>query len=408
MTPPDTSRDERRTVLYITNQFPQGLDSGGQRREYELLRRLAPRFTIHLLVIHPQGGAGEGVIERGADLGPLLASLTVVELPEHEVPTSGSAQPARIEEHHSPRAMEAVRQRVSDVQPDLVHVEGYFLMYVLPEELAAPIVLAEENVEYQIDAQRAAIYAGYDESRAAEARELERSAWQRASVVCAVTPEDEAVIREFRRDRPVHLVPNASDHFVQPALASPRYNLDVPRVGFLGNYRWFPTYDAAVALIEEIWPALYQRRPEIELILIGEGGPQALDGLASPSGKVQLTGWVDDLASELQQLDVFLCPLRVGGGSKFKVTDAIRSGCAIITTPIGADGLPDQARQAMVIVEDLGDFPDAILALLDDDARRHDLQGRALRAASTLYQWDDAAERLSIAWQEGLEVPGRG
>src|SRR5439155_20391520 len=163
--------------------------------------------------------------------------------------------------------------------------------------------------------------------------------------------------------------PDGADHI--PLLPRP-FPIDdkAPlRIGFLGNYTWGPSLDAALVLLDEIWPQVRAARSDVELVLAGAGAPPSLVELASRCEMVKIVGIQDDVQPMLQSLSLFVCPLRIGGGIKVKILEALRSGCAIVSTPIGLQGLSERAVRAVHRVEHVDAMPDAILTLLDDGRR---------------------------------------
>jgi glycosyltransferase involved in cell wall biosynthesis len=100
----------------------------------------------------------------------------------------------------------------------------------------------------------------------------------------------------------------------------------------------------------------------------------------------------------LDAADVVVCPLRIGGGVKVKILEALARGCAIVTTPIGMQGLRYLPGNAVVECRDLSAVADACAQLLASPARREQLRERAAQAATLLPTWDEAAAELDAAW----------
>jgi glycosyltransferase involved in cell wall biosynthesis len=101
--------------------------------------------------------------------------------------------------------------------------------------------------------------------------------------------------------------------------------------------------------------------------------------------------------------DVLVCPLRIGGGIKVKVIEALRRGKAIVSTGIGAQGLPAQARDALIVADDPRQFAAAVADLLRDEPRRARLERRAAAAARSLPTWNQAAAALAALYDALLE-----
>lgn len=133
-------------------------------------------------------------------------------------------------------------------------------------------------------------------------------------------------------------------------------------------------------------------------MLAGANLREALEGRALPPG-VEPLGWCDDLATFWAAADVVLVPLRVGGGIKVKVLEALRAGALTVTTPIGAEGLPAAARDALLIAADGPAFVDAALQLSRDTTLRRAMLRRLALAGDALPTWDDAAACLVRHWQ---------
>jgi polysaccharide biosynthesis protein PslH len=162
----------------------------------------------------------------------------------------------------------------------------------------------------------------------------------------------------------------------------------------VANYAYQPNVDAAVYLLTQIYPRVLASEPECELELVGAEPPRELTELAGRVGKARVTGRVPAIHPHLESASVVVCPLRIGGGVKVKMLEAIARGCAIVTTSIGAQGLP--TPQDGVRIEDTPEgFADAVCELLASATARERLRARAIRLAASLPTWDQAAERLA-------------
>jgi len=113
---------------------------------------------------------------------------------------------------------------------------------------------------------------------------------------------------------------------------------------------------------------------------------------------------VPSLWLTLRECDVFVCPLRFGGGIKVKLIEALRAGCAIVTMPKALQGFPAAARRAVVVAEGADGFAAAVLALLRDQERRAELSQAAVECASALPTWDEAARAVFAGWHAALGV----
>jgi glycosyltransferase involved in cell wall biosynthesis len=391
--------------LFLSCHLPWPPLSGGRRRELELITRLAGRVDIRLVVISKTLEQDE---INAAELAPFCASVDV--LPAQPPADAHSRQaPYQVLRHRSPAATRRVREIIAQDGVDLIHVEGFYLMQHVPEWTDLPILLVEQNIEYELTRQRARASSDrvarldslYDCLRTQAA---ERACWQRASRLATVTWEDREAIRAEAADRDVYVVPDGADHVTSPTDADQATVIAYrrpPHVTLLANFAYAPNVDAALHFCADILPRLRAAVDDVHVWLVGNAPPPEI--LALGEDRVTVTGYVHDVVPYLDDADVVVCPLRIGGGIKVKVIEALRRGKAIVSTSIGAQGLPPDARQALVVADDPRHFAGAAAALLNDRLHRRRLERRAVAAARSLPTWDEAANRLESVYDELLE-----
>ena len=366
-------------VLYITNQLPWPADSGGQRREYELLRRLSLSHQIHLVTVGPKTDTRPARWLPETKLPHLLADVTQFGIPRKDR-TPGETMPIRMADHYSAEAEQFIQARVESIRPDVIHVEGFFLMYSVPDSPSAPpVVLAEENIEFSL-AERGCELPSFEILRAAEFL-----SWQRAAVIVAVCEEDAAAI-SARTGGSVIVAPNAGSHITRP----PEAGDDPQRMtaGYLGGYAWPPSRAAGELLITRIWPMIRRRVACATLDIVGVGWPEEL---SDPSQGIVIRGSVPRVADALGRLAVFLCPTEKSSGSKLKMHEALRMGCPIVTFPGGIGGFPDPVKGAVALADGLEQFADLAAEVLLNGDLRQQVRVSALKIADSLPTWDDSA-----------------
>jgi len=385
-------------VLYLTNQSPFPPHSGGQLREWQFLSRLSHAYAVHLVAVtsHLQRDLGCA--------GELLKHCRTVTFIQAVPGAAAPGTPERLRAVMSAEVAPCLAQFARRNQLDFVHVEGYFLMHHLPAELGLPIFLVEENIEYQLDRARQEL-DGDTGTDWTVTRSLERQAWRRAARCGAVTLEDVAAIRSYLQSAAVHWLPPGCDHFSpdDPAGAIlAGLPTSGPRVVYTGNASWGPSRDATWYLLDEIWPKVHAAVPEAHLVIAGSGQRPAELGRANLDRSVHLCGVLPSLGPLLHSADVFVCPLRFGGGIKSKILESLRAGRAIVSSPVGLQGLPPPARDSVLEGGTTAELADRIIALLLDRGLREELQAKARAAARFLTTWDDATRRLDAAWSAML------
>jgi glycosyltransferase involved in cell wall biosynthesis len=312
--------------------------------------------------------------------------------------------PERLWTYRSEDFDTALRQQLRDPRLDLIHVEGYFLVDHLPTDCTLPLVVVEENIEYVLDREREA--AG--RSRGASwttSRTLEHRVWSAATLVASVSEQDAAVIRRDAPKAVVTVVPNGFDHL--PQVDARMHHGVGSEIVFLGNYGWAPTRDGAWDLITTIWPRIRQAMPQARLSLVGAGLPNDLAVAAAAAG-ADVVGQVDEVLPVLAAADIFVCPVTSGYGSKVKMMEAMRAGCAIVSTSAGLRGLPRHARFAVMVADGNNKFADTVVELLHSPNRRSELSRLATDCVRTLPTWDEAARLLTKAWLHAVAAGSNG
>jgi len=132
-----------------------------------------------------------------------------------------------------------------------------------------------------------------------------------------------------------------------------------------------------------------------------------LKELAAGIANVHLTGWVEDIRPYLSQAEVCVVPLRIGGGTRLKIFEAMSMGKAIVSTTIGAEGLPLRPDEHLLIADDPAHFARSTLALLRNPERRRSLGATARELVLQNYSWRMVAKRFSDILAEVIAKPGR-
>jgi polysaccharide biosynthesis protein PslH len=394
-------------LLFLTCHLPSPPVSGGRRREYELVRRIGEHVDVEL---HAVTKTPHEDLAHVDDLRDACAKV-VVHRAEAAVagwsPTDASIP--QVDQHRCADARRSIGRLLSDGDADLVHVEGFYLVQHLPPRIPVPMVLGTQNVEHLLWAQRAATAQTGAlrrslQRQSAQTARAERRAWQTAELCVTVTAEDRDAIAEQAPTTNVQIVMDGADHDSRwdgVAGTGPLRECKEPLLVMVGNFAYEPNRDAARFLIEEILPAIHRRRPDVCTLLVGNAPPRGLVELVARTPRVELTGRVPAVEPYLDAADVIVCPLRIGGGIKVKMLEALKRGKAIVASPVAMQGL-ERARDAVRVAPDATTFAEATLALLGDPARRRSLERASSAFSATLPTWDEAAETLMDCYRSLL------
>jgi glycosyltransferase involved in cell wall biosynthesis len=143
---------------------------------------------------------------------------------------------------------------------------------------------------------------------------------------------------------------------------------------------WLANRDGIAFLMEDIWPLVAKAMPAATMTVVGRDPPPALVKRAAVGGHSwNFTGYVDDVRDYVKAASAYVIPLRVGGGTRLKVYEAMAMGCPIVSTSVGIEGLPVVAGRHYLRADGPAELAAAIIALLRDEQLRVSLSVAARR-----------------------------
>lgn len=363
----------------VTKWLPLPADDGGKQRSLAVLERLAARSNVVLC----------GFDDGRADLeGLRRLGVSVLPAPPRPAGTlaiaAGALRTGSIGAGRFYRAELAARVRAAaSAEPfDAVVVE-YLQMVPYAAAINAPArVLDLHNIESSLIATYAEVRGGLT-GRAARAevallRRQERLALSRFSSIAVVSETD-------RRRLPF----SGADIVVCPNGCAERPELPAatePVVTFVALLGWTPNVDAAVWLARDVWPRVVAEIPEARLQLVGRDPSVEVRALAGPH--VDVVGPVPDTTPYLARSMVAMAPLRMGGGSRLKVLEALSFGRPVVATTTGAEGLEDLIGSGVLVADTAAGLAERIVELLRDPSRAAELGRVGRRAVRQRYLWD--------------------
>jgi hypothetical protein len=230
-------------VLFLTCHLPYPPFSGGRLREFQLLKRLADTVDLHVVTV------SRTPAEDRANASSLARMCSDVRVFEAANGAGRKPGPRQVQVHRCGEVVEYIQEVIGNDEVDLVHVEGFYLMQHVPDPCACPILLVEQNVEYQLWLQRVAVEpdAARRDAYLAQLRSTwteEIAAWQRSDLVAVLTEEDRAVLAAHP-GLDVRIVPDGADHVRPARFDRARSVAGEPLVVFVANFGYEPNQDAA-------------------------------------------------------------------------------------------------------------------------------------------------------------------
>lgn len=394
---------ERPTLLFLSHRLPYPPHNGAAVRTLNILRLLAGHFHIVGLCFDRRDPAIRclSVEERLTGLAP-YGRFRVYPIPQDESRMrflwdhlrsvlANRAYTAYL--HDSKSYDSALADTLKSERIDLVHMDSMDLVRFLPRLATLPVVCTHHNVESGLllrraRAERNPLRRAYLAFQAQRLRKEEQYWLPRVALNIAVSDQDRA---EFERIAPgarVATLPNGVDTEMFRPEPGPRSGCV-----FVGGTTWFPNRDALEWFVQAILPIFRQLEPETPVVWVGRATEEERRRLQRLPG-FQLTGYVDDIRPYVHRAACFIAPLRVGGGTRLKILDAWAMGKAVVSTPIGCEGLAAAHGENILLATTPQEFAEAMARVVRDPGLAERLGTAARRTVERLYSWEVLGERL--------------
>ncbi len=394
-------------ILFLTPQLPYPPRQGTTIRNYNLILHLAQQHTIDLLTFLAPGEQ----LAADSPLHTLCRKVAAVPQPARSgrrraADTLTTLTPDMGLRLESPAMWDLVRTWTVQTAYDLVQVEGielaqYGMSVAGHKARRAPgLVFDNHNCEYLLQKRNALNdlrlprrwpAAGYSLAQWQKLRRYETIILHAADATVAVSEADKQAMLAIAPEAGITVVSNGIDLDAYRPAAGGLSTADAaaPTFVFTGKMDYRPNIDAALWFAEEVLPLVVTQEPNACFQLVGMNPHARLDVLrADPH--VAITGAVPDTRPYIAAAAVYVIPMRVGGGTRFKALEAMACGKAIVSTSLGVEGIPVQHGRELLLADTPTDFAAAVVRLVAD-----------LRAGGTLQQQLGAAARRFVEERYG-------
>ncbi len=172
---------------------------------------------------------------------------------------------------------------------------------------------------------------------------------------------------------------------------------------FTGFYVVESNVDAVLWFASKCWPILKKRRPHVKFYVVGPGAPDRVVALGRKDPSIVVTGAVDDVRAYLHRAKVYVCPVRQGSGLRFKLFEVMASGTPLVTTTLGAQGIPLQNGDNCFMADKMEIMADCIELLLDDQSLRDSVARQARELVASRFDWDHSINKLEDVIRDVFE-----
>lgn len=399
-------------ILWVKAGKLLPVDTGGKIRSYNILTHLARTHSVTFLSYY--GGqkdaqyeaeiklelpGAETIYTSGLDGSTLAQSLDYLGRVLNPAPFA-------VSKFTHPEVKRAVGSRIAARGFDVAVCDFLSASLNFPPTLATPTVLFQHNVETALW-ERMASTESHPVKRLAyrlEARKMaahERFTLGKLHHIIAVSEHDKQQMLAMDPSCAITVVPTGVDTkkytIAPPSTASP------PRIVFLGSMDWEPNIDSVRYFCRDIFPRVRAEFPSAIFQIVGRNPHPSVKQLACNS--VEVTGTVPSVTEYLRNATLVVVPLRIGGGTRLKIFEAMSTGKAVVSSSIGAEGLVVQNGRDLLLADEAAAFVEAIILLLRDTDLRHCVEAAASRLAAQ-YDWSQIVEQFAAVLLEASSKAG--
>ena len=393
-------------ILWVKPGGLWPLNTGGRLRSFHLIAELSRRHHVTVLTTHSAADDPWGLASH-------LPACAQVDSVPYTLPKRGTARfalavarswlshyPAELWRWRPPQLRARVRRRLAE-GPDLCVADFLVAMPNLPRAGFSPVLLFEHNVEHMIWKRLHKVETRPSRRMllAVESRKMqhyEALACARAQLTVAVSEADRATLAANAPTAQIRAIPTGVD----TSYFTPNGKPEAPTtLVFTGSMDWYPNEDAIIHFIDAILPTIRREIPGVSLAVVGRNPTDRVRAAGAAAG-VHITGTVADVRPYMAEATVYVVPLRIGGGTRLKIFEALAMGKAVVATSVGAEGLPIVSRQHFLQADSAAEFAQAVVTLLKDPSRRQALGVAGRRLVEERYSWKQVAREFERHCEE--------
>ena len=389
-------------ILFLSRRIPHRAVTGGHVIVYQRIRRLAARG--HQIGLATFGDDAERPLAD--ELRPLLTDLEILPPPHHYgvvhrlARMLGAGIPSYFHGLRSPAFMRLVGDLVQRSRYDVVLSEFSAMGQYLYGNPYLPAVRKVISCHYSVAAsyRQVADLMRYRPRGILSAISLwrglgtyELDMYRSVDRVLVLTAQERLGLLRQGSGLRLSVIPAGVDtEYFAPQPETPRD----PIVLFSGHYEVEANRDAVHWFAHRIWPLVRDHHPGVRFHVVGPGVTPELRDLARRDPSIVVTGEVDDLRPYLHRAQVFVCPVRIGSGLRVKVLEAMAAGVPVVTTSLGAEGIPIQPGDTCLIADLPPMMASYISLLLSDEELRTSMARQARQLVAERFAWDRCIDQL--------------
>lgn len=408
----------RKNILWIKADPLYPLDSGGKIRTFQMLKEWNRLHDITYLALFP-AGTPEAAKDHAKSYSSRQNWVSWQDQPKRTIGfylsllknLLFSRSPYVIDKYRSKAAIRDISKLVTANKYDLVIAD---FLSMTPNIIDAGVdsrktVVFQHNVESQIwkrhfESATSKFVRAYMLTQWRRYARFEREMCSRFQGVIAVSEDDASRFeREFGLRNVLGHVPTGVD---VEFFSARDHHPERGHIIFLGSMDWMPNIDGIIEFVKKTYPLIKSQFPGVNLTIIGRNPSPAVVALQTQDDSIHVTGTVDDVRPHMGRAAVSIVPLRVGGGTRIKIFEAMAMGIPVVSTTIGAEGLPVVDGENIFIADEPELFARRVVSVLNDDSLAASMGDAGRSMVTEKFSWrtavaqfDEMCSRALVAGQ---------
>ena len=388
-------------ILWLKTGPLYPLDTGGKIRTYNMLKELK---KMHHITYLSQISIGT---EKETTKNAAEYCQEAIRIPWEETSKDNyklyielfqnmlfSDLPYAVQKYQSLEMQEYIERLDCPGNYDIIICDFLIPSVNIKKPLATPSLLFQHNVESLIWKRRydnaKGIKRGYLYNQWKRMEQYEKKGCLLFDGVATVSMNDSNILKkEFGLANVIGDVPTGVDiSYFKPIEAAKRHGSIV----FSGSMDWDPNEDAVLYFMKEIYPLIKKKAPYASFTVVGRNPSQRLKSLNKLDSSINITGTVEDVRPYLTESEVYVVPLRIGGGTRIKIFEAMAMALPVVSTSIGAEGLSVKNGENILLSDQPEEFADNVIKLLQDQKNREEIGEKALTLIQKRFSWGAVTE----------------
>jgi glycosyltransferase involved in cell wall biosynthesis len=398
-------------ILVVCSYLPYPLFSGGQVRLYNLIKELSNKHEITLIC---EKRANQ-TVQDTAEVKKICKEVITIDRKKQwsiaNIVKAGISSHSFLVTGHTQAVFKQKIQECLDANSfDLIHVETYYVMQNL-QQTNIPIVLVEHNIEYQV-------YEKFKKRAPALLRPLlnvdilkirneEEHFWKKANALIAVSHEDQ-IVMQTAGCKP-YLVSNGVNTNEFTFKEKSLQFIDEKKLLFIGDFKWIQNQDSIQFIIKEIWPKIKEsemkkhQRENIKLWIVSSNIPYSIRSLTNdPDVLFDQESSARPTPEIFQEATVLIAPIRVGGGTSYKILESMSCGTPVVTMSMSAAALDAKDGRDIIVGQNAADIAEKTVNLITNNEKYRTISSNGRELVERNYTWQEIGKKLDEAYHKAM------